>query len=351
MPIIDEPMKNTQATIRDIAIKLNISISTVSRALRGVSDVNPVTKKAVIEMADRLNYEPNRVAQSLRIKRTNTLGVIVPEIALHFFSSAISGMQEEAARHGYSIMICQSLESYETEKQNTHMLAANRVDGLLISISSETNDYRHIQQMIDKEIPIVLFDRVIDTLPVSRVVVDDHDGAFKAVDHLIRTGCRRISYIGGPPGFFISNQRKKGYLDALKKHNIPVDDEWVVHCNQLKDEPGIQVARLLDLPAEKRPDAFFCFNDPIAVATLQVVKGRSLKVPEEISIVGFTNEPVSAFIEPSLTTVSQPSHAIGERAIQLFIQQRQDPDNFTPVTAVMKTELIVRNSTRKLAVE
>jgi len=341
-------MKNTEATIRDIAIKLNISISTVSRALRGVSDVNPVTKKAVEEMAKRLNYEPNRVAQSLRIKRTNTLGIIVPEIALHFFSSAISGIQEEGSRHGYSIMICQSLESYETEKQNIHMLASNRVDGLLISMSSETKDYAHIQQLIDKDIPIVLFDRVSEDLDVSKVVVDDHDGAFKAVSHLINTGCQRIAYIGGPSGFYISNQRKRGYLDAMKRYNVDPKDEFIVHCHELHNEPAVQVRRLLDLPAGERPDAFFCLNDPIAVSALQIVKERKIRVPDEISIIGFTNEPVSGFIEPSLTTVSQPSHAMGIKAIELFIAQRQDPENFQPVTAIMKTDLILRNSTRHI---
>jgi DNA-binding LacI/PurR family transcriptional regulator len=341
-------MKNTEATIRDIAIKLNVSISTVSRALRGVSDVNPATKKAVEEMAKRLNYEPNRVAQSLRIKRTNTLGIIVPEIALHFFSSAISGMQEEASVHGYSIMICQSLESYETEKQNVHMLASNRVDGLLISMASETDDYAHIQHLVDKDIPIVLFDRVTESLSVSKVVVDDHDGAFKAVEHLIKTGCKKIAYIGGPPGFYISNQRKKGYLDALRQYNVNSNEELIIHCHELHDEPALQVARLLDMSPAERPDAFFCFNDPIAVTALQILKARMVRVPDEISIIGFTNEPVSGFIEPSLTTVSQPSHAMGKKAIELFIAQRQDPENFQPVTAVMKTELIIRHSTRPL---
>src|SRR5688572_1809110 len=260
-------MKNTEATIRDIAIKLNISISTVSRALRGVADVNPATKKAVEEMAKRLNYEPNRVAQSLLIKRTNTLGIIVPEIALHFFSSAISGIQEEASRHGYSIMICQSLESYETEKQNVHMLASNRVDGMLISMSSQTDDFRHIQQLVDKDIPVVLFDRVSESLPVSKVVVDDHDGAFKAVEHLVKTGCKRIAYIGGTDNFYISNQRKKGYLDALRQYGLGDNDQLIVHCHELHDDPAIQVTRLLELPPQERPDAFFCFNDPIAVTT------------------------------------------------------------------------------------
>jgi len=341
-------MKNTEATIRDIAIKLNISISTVSRALRGVADVNPATKKAVEEMAKRLNYEPNRVAQSLRIKRTNTLGIIVPEIALHFFSSAISGIQEEASRHGYSIMICQSLESYETEKQNVHMLASNRVDGMLISMSSQTDDFSHIQQLVNKDIPVVLFDRVSESLPVSKVVVDDHDGAFKAVDHLVKTQCKRIAYIGGPTSFFISNQRKKGYLDALEQNGRDKNEELIVHCRDLHEDPSVQICRLLGLPADRRPDAFFCFNDPIAVSTLQILKSRIVSIPDEISVIGFTNEPVSAFIEPSLTTVSQPSHAMGKKAIELFVEQRQDPEHFEPVTAVMKTDLIIRRSTRQL---
>ncbi|MBL0745456.1 LacI family DNA-binding transcriptional regulator [Chryseolinea lacunae] len=341
-------MRNTQATIRDIAIKLNISISTVSRALRGAPDVNQETKKAVLEMAEKLNYEPNRVAQSLRIKRTNTLGIIVPEISLHFFSSAISGMQEEAAQHGYSIMICQSLESFETEKQNVHMLAANRVDGLLISMSSETKDVAHIQSLINKNIPVVLFDRVSDALPVAKVVVDDHDGAFKATEHLIQTGCRRIAYIGGPLTFYISNQRKRGYLDALLHHNIIPDEQLIVHCHELHTEPLEQVKRLLSLPKTQQPDALFCLNDPIAVPVLQLLKEKNIRVPEEISVVGFTNEPVSAFIEPSLTTVSQPSHEMGKKAIELFLEQSHDLDNFTPVTATMKTTLLVRNSTRKV---
>lgn len=340
-------MKNPQATIRDIALKLNVSISTVSRALRNVPDVNPSTRKAVMEMAGKLKYEPNRVAQSLRIKRTNTLGVIVPEIALHFFSSTISAMQEEAARHGYSIMICQSLESYETEKQNLHMLVSNRVDGLFISTSSATTDYEHIRNIIEKDIPVVMFDRVAEDLPVSKVVVDDHDGAFRATSHLINTGCKRIAYIGGPAGFYISDQRKQGYLDALRQSNIEPVEHLIVHCHELQREPADQIKRLLDLPEGERPDAFFCFNDPIAVTALQRIKERSIKIPDEISIIGFTNEPVSAFIEPSLTTVSQPSYEMGRKAISLFIEQKQDPDNFVPVLAVMKTELIIRNSTRK----
>jgi DNA-binding LacI/PurR family transcriptional regulator len=336
-------MKNPQATIRDIAIKLNISISTVSRALRSAPDINPETKKAVMEMAKKLNYEPNRVAQSLRIKKTNTLGVIVPEIVMHFFSSAISGIQEYAAEHHYSTMFCQSIESFETEKANIHMLVANRVDGLLISLSSETHDYEHLHALIEKKIPVVLFDRVADSLPVSKVIVDDHDGACKAVEYLIQTGCRRIAYLGGPKNLSICTHRMQGYRDALRRAGIESAEELIVYCNDLHN-PVEGVKQLL----HANPDAIFCMNDPLAIKAMEVLKEKGIKIPDQISIVGFTNEPVSQYIEPSLTTVSQPAYEMGRVAAALFLEQLNSNESFLPITKVLPTKLVVRNSTRKL---
>ena len=339
-------MKNTQATIRDLALKLNISISTVSRALRGALDVNPDTKKAVLQLAKELNYEPNKVAQSLRIKKTNTIGVIVPEIAIHFFSSVISGIQDYAAKHDYSIIICQSLESFETEKNNVHMLVANRVDGLLISLSSQTREFEHLDQLIAKKIPIVLFDRVAESIDVSKVVVDDHDGAFKAVDYLIKTGCRRIAYIGGSLTLSISNQRMKGYTDALKANHIPVCQELMIICDEFHHQPILATQKLLEL--QEPPDAIFCMNDPVAILVIQVLKQRKINIPDKISVVGFTNEPVSRYIEPSITTVGQPAYQMGEAAAQLFIDQVEHPESYKPILKTLPTELIIRNSTRNL---
>jgi DNA-binding LacI/PurR family transcriptional regulator len=339
-------MKNTQATIRDLAIRLDISISTVSRALRNAPDVNPATKKAVLELAEKLNYEPNRVAQSLRSKKTNTLGVVVPQINLHFFSSAISGIQEYAALHNYSVIICQSLESFKTEESTIHMLVSNRVDGLLISLSSQTNHIKHLEPLVRKKIPIVLFDRVIDGLNATRVVVDDREGSLKAVDYLARTGCKRIAYIGGPTHLYISEQRKQGYLDALKKHNLTIDKDLIVNCQDLINEPTAACSELLS--SSNPPDAFFCMHDPIAIQVIQVAKAKGLRIPEDVSVVGFTNEPVSQYIEPSITTMAQPSYEIGRVAAKLFLQQLEEKDEFKPVTTVIPTELIIRNSTRKL---
>ena len=337
-------MKNDQTTIRDIALKLGVSISTVSRALRNVEDINPETKKAVLEVAKKLNYEPNRIAQSLRSKKTNILGVVVPQINLHFFSSAISGIQEYASHHHYSVIICQSLESLQTEEAAIHALISNRVDGLLISLSSKTNHSDHLQPLIQKKIPIVLFDRVADGLNATRVIVDDHDGAFKAVEHLIKTGCKRIAYMGGPTHLYISNQRKQGYLDALEKYNMAVDDNLIIHCDNLQTDPALKAEALLS--KKERPDAFFCLNDPIAIMVMQIIKSKNFNIPNDVSIIGFTNEPVSQYIEPSLTTVSQPSYEIGEMAASLFIEQIENKESFIPVTKVLPTELVIRNSTR-----
>lgn len=339
-------MKNTQATIRDLALKLNISISTVSRALRNAPDVNPETKKAVHALAKKLNYEPNRVAQSLRIKKTNTIGVVVPEIAMHFFSTAISAIQEYTAKHQYSIMICQSMEQVRMEKSNLQMLVSNRVDGLLISLSSQTKGTEHLLPLLAKEIPIVLFDRIDESLDVSKVVVDDEAGAFHAIEYVISTGCRRIAYIGGPKTLYVSTQRMNGYLRALRKHNIPVDEELILYCKDLHTDPAQATHKLLDLPA--KPDAIFCMNDPMAIVIMKTVKERGFSIPGEVSIIGFSDEPVSQYIQPSLTTVAQPAHMIGHEAARILMQQINSKEHFMPVVKVLSTELILRDSTRKL---
>ncbi|HEX5170141.1 MAG TPA: LacI family DNA-binding transcriptional regulator [Cyclobacteriaceae bacterium] len=338
-------MKTPQITIRDLAHRLNISVSTVSRALRNAPDINEETKQAVLDMARQLKYEPNRVAQSLRSNKTNTLGVIVPEIELHFFSASISGIQEYATQQGYTIMITQSLETYAMEKNNLQMLVANRVDGLIISLSSQTRNVEHLRDLLERDIPVIMFDRVSDEINVSKVIVDDHDGAYKLVSHLIETGCKRIAFLGGPENLYISQQRKKGYLDALRKHGYPIVDEIIVHARDIQYNSIHGAQKLLDL--NDRPDAIFCFIDPIAIPTMQLAKEKGISIPDELSIAGFTNEPVSQYIEPSLTTVAQPAFELGKEAARLFFEQMRDKENFEPVTKVVPTELIIRNSTRK----
>ena len=338
-------MSKRESTIRDIALKLNISVSTVSRAIRNMPEVNPETRRLVMETAAKLNYEPNRVAQSLRIKRTNTIGVIVPEVVMHFFSSIISGIQEAANSAGYNVMFCQSNESYKTELANIQTLIGSRVDGLLISLSRETTDPAHINALLEKKIPLVLFDRVFDGINTSKVIVNDYEGAYKAVSYLIKTGCNKIAYLAGPKALAISNYRLKGYLDALKDNAL--QPSTIIHCENLEKDARRETKNLL---ASTAPiDAVFCFNDPIAIEAMQEIKQAGLVIPDQISVVGFTDEPIAALIAPSLTTVAQPAHEMGKTAVDLVVKHIEAKTPFEEEVKTLATTLIVRNSTRKPA--
>lgn len=340
-------MSKRESTIRDIALRLNVSVSTVSRALRNLPEVNEKTRKKVLAMAEQLNYAPNRVAQSLRIKRTNTIGVIVPEVEMHFFSSIMSGIQEAANSLGFNVMFCQSNESYQTELANIQTMVSSRVDGLLISLSRETRNPDHIHHLLKKNIPFVLFDRIFDDINTSKVIVDDYEGAFHAVSYIIKTGCSRIAYLGGPSDMSISNHRLKGYLDALK-HGKVSQEPLVVHCEDLEEGAAKEARKLLT--SDNPPDAIFCFNDPVAIKVMQVIKEMQLKIPEQVAVVGFTDDPVSSLITPSLTTVIQPSYEMGKTAAHLLIKHITSKEDFKPEIKVLKTDLAIRESTKQLKV-
>jgi LacI family transcriptional regulator len=213
--------KGHQVTMKEIAKKLGVSVSTVSRALKDSPELHPDTKTRIVEMAKSMNYQYNLLAQSLRISRSKVLGVIVPELTSHFFSSNISGIQDTAYKRGYNIMICQSNESFEQEKANVRTLVSSQVDGLLISLSRETKSYEHLQELYDREIPFIMFDRVTEEIPVSKVTVDDAHGAYLVVNHLLEQGFKKIAYFSGPEDLYISKKRKEGYLEALKEFGIP----------------------------------------------------------------------------------------------------------------------------------
>lgn len=338
-------MKKSHPTIRDIAIRLNISVSTVSRALRNMPEVNPDTKKAVMEMAKKLNYEPNVVAQSLRNSKTQTLGVIVPDLVPHFFASCISGMQNFASKKGYNILICQSNESFKTETDVIHTLLSSRVDGLLLSLSRETSRYDHLHALYAKRIPLVFFDRVCEEINTTKIIIDDHDGACQATEHLILQGCRRIAFLSGPQHLSICRNRLQGYQDALRRHNMPVAGELICFSDLSEKTNQEKVNQLLALP--QPPDAIVAINDPTAIQVLLMLKANGIKVPEDIALVGFTNEPSSALVEPSLSTVAQPSYKIGQIAVQHILEQILHPEDFTPQTIKLPTNLIVRNSSLK----
>lgn len=338
-------MGKGQARLKDIAKSLNISISTVSRALGGSHDINKNTRKAVLEMAQKMAYAPNQVAQSLRTNTTHTLGIIVPDLTTYFFSANLSGFQEVAAQKGYNVMICQSNESYEEEMRNINTLMASRVDGLIISLSKETSNDDHLKTLYKKGIPLVLFDRVSDSIDTTRITVDEHDGAYKATAHLIEMGYKRIAHLSGPENLSISRHRQEGYIEALQKYNMPVQEELIRHSTLTDDDLREQVRILLDLP--NPPDAIFAINDPAAIQAMLVIKSRGLKMPDEIGLIGFNDEPVTSLVEPSISTIAQPAFQIGKLAASHVLEQISNPEGFIAQKIILKTELIIRDSSRK----
>lgn len=336
--------KGHQITMKEIAKKLGVSVSTISRALKDSPELHPETKRKIVEMAKEMNYQPNLLAQSLRISRSKTLGVIVPEITSHFFASCISGIQDAANKRGYNVMICQSNESLEQEKANIRTLVSSQVDGLLISLSRETNQYEHLYELYDREINFVLFDRVHEDIPVSKVTFNDVGGAYQVVKHLLEGGNRRIVYVSGPEDLYISKKRKEGYLDALKEFGVHQDNS-LIKITDLTTEGNIKVAKDI-VEMRPRPDAVFCMIDPVAVDVLTQWKSMGIKIPEDMALAGFTNNPTSAVVEPPLTTVSQPGYEMGKLAVSHLLDQLDGIASEDPISIVLETTLVPRKSSQ-----
>ncbi|MBL7858264.1 MAG: LacI family DNA-binding transcriptional regulator [Cyclobacteriaceae bacterium] len=344
-------MKYNQVTIKDIARELGISPSTVSRALKDHPDISPETKKAVNELATKLNYQPNIVALSLRQSKTNTLGIIIPELVHFFFSTVISGIEDVAYSAGYNVIITQSNESLQREKSDIKALFNSRVDGMLISISRETNNFEHIESILAKGVPMVFFDRVYENINSSKVIVDDLSGAKEATQHLIDQGCVRIAHLEGPPNLDITKQRLEGYVQALTENKVPVNKDYIVSCPLGTIEEGKMATEKL-LAMKNPPDAIFATNDPAAMGAMQAIKEAGLKIPKDIAIVGFSNWFFSALLDPPLTSVDQPGFEMGQEAAKLLIRhiemKSKDSDVEPPAeTKILKTRLIVRESSLK----
>jgi LacI family transcriptional regulator/LacI family repressor for deo operon, udp, cdd, tsx, nupC, and nupG len=337
-------MKSEQVTIIDIARALNLSKSTVSRALTNHPNVKEKTRKQVLDLAAQLDYQRNQLAISLLTNRTQTIGIIVPEFLSFFYPKVIIGAQAVLAEANYNVVICHSNESYETEVANTKSLLASRVDGLLVSHTKETRNFDHFSVFDRRGIPVVFFNRVVDSLNVSKVVVDDYAGAFQAVEHLIKTGKRRIAHLAGPDTLQNSRNRLNGYRDALQQYGIPLDPALVISYDLSLDKANIYVNHLLNLP--EPPDALFTINDPTAIEAIKVIKSRGLTMPDDVAVVGFSDDPVSSLIDPGLTTVSQPVDAIGQQAAHLLIKQLVADDQRPPAeTVILPTRLLIRGST------
>lgn len=337
--------KNTMrhTTINDLAKLLKLSPSTVSRALRDHPDISRKTKDKVLAKATDTNYQPNLIAQSLQNKRSNNIGVIVPEIRNTFFSTVISGIEEVAYEAGYIIMVCQSGDTHDREILNTRALAANRVAGMLVSTSQETTDVSHLQTVMDQGIPIVLFDRVTEQLHASKVIVDDFAGAYDAVSHLIARGYKKIAHITGNPSLYVSHKRCEGYRAALRDNNMEVRPEYIVAGGYHEEDGRVGAEKLLGLA--DLPDAIFSINDPVALGAFLHLQDKGIAIPGKMALVGFSNNPNTTLVRPRLTTVNQPAFEMGRAAARLLLDNFNTKlDKQEVETIILKTELIVRES-------
>lgn len=330
-------------TINDLARRLKLSASTVSRALRDHPDISKQTKERVRAIAAQTNYQPNLIAQSLQTRKSNNIGVIVPEIRNSFFSTVISGIEDLAYEAGYTIMVCQSNDTFEREAINTRALAANRVAGMLVSVSQETAEFDHLRQVIRQGVPIVLFDRVVDEIDAPKVVVDDFNGAFQAVTHLIETGRRRIAHLTSAGSLYVGQRRREGYEAALQQHGLPVRPEYIIEggCHE---EDGRSGARRLMALAEP-PDGIFAINDPVAIGAFLYLQDQRVLIPEQIGLVGFTDNPNSVLVRPALTTINQPAYEIGKTAASLLLDILTGKTLKNGKTITLETRLVIRGST------
>lgn len=333
--------KHEKLTIVDIARMLNVSKSTVSRAFRDSYGVHPETRDRILELAKELDFEPNPIAKSLKEKKTKTIGVLIPSFSIPFYATAICGIQEQVTKNGYNLLICQSNETYADEVNCLKTLVSSKVDGIIMSVSSETVRYNHIVQLIEKGIPVVLFNRTTN-LDISKVKVDDYGGAYQMTEHLISRGYKRIFYIAGPSNLLLTQQRLSGYKDAMYVNKLDVTDDMIFPSTFSIESGRESAARILS--SEEKPDAIFCICDGVAFGVIQYLKEHDYKVPGDIAVAGYTDEPVASLIDPPLTTVRQPIKEIGEKAAELLFRQLKYT-NFKPVVITMPVQIMVRKST------
>jgi len=338
---------NANLTMKDIARELGVSVATVSRALKNSPRISESRREIIQRYAREHNFIPNVLAESLRHSRVQPMkliGIIMPEFVHYYFSTILRGIEEEASARGYRIMVAQSGEHYEREVQLCQSFYENKVCGIIVSQAKDTQRYDHFQKLIDMGVPLVFYDRICTGVNASRVVVDDYMGAFHAVNYLIGTGCRRIAYFGSQMNLEIAKNRFNGYKDALLKNGLPFDESLTRICDNRQDAEML-TPNMFD--GDRYPDAFFAVNDDTALGILYTVKRMGLRVPEDISICGFTNGVRAVSCDPMLTTVEQQGIKVGEEAVDVLIGHVEGRIPIDKVEKrIVRTRLIIRGTTR-----
>ncbi len=336
-----------RVTILDIAKELNITFSTVARALNDHPAISEATKKAVRETAERLNYRQNKIASSLRSGRTNIIGVIVPSLDVSFFSSVVHGIEKVMNANGYATLLYQSNESKKHEAKGIETFLQSRVDGIIASITTETSDDEAYREIKKKNVPLIFFDREIKGLNVSSVTINDYKGGFVATEHLIKQGYKKILHITAEQDLDIFKERLRGYLDALKHYGLPVDEELVIK-GRFSLEFGKTVVRECREKGLKF-DAVFALEDFTAMGVMQQLMEYKVRIPEEVGVIGFANEAFASLVSPQLSTLDQQTILMGEEAAKLFLEiQRQGKGQEPqPKKIILDPILLVRASSKR----
>ncbi|MCH3885305.1 LacI family DNA-binding transcriptional regulator [Tenacibaculum aquimarinum] len=341
--------KKNKTTIKDIANVLNISAAAVSKALHNDSRISEKTKKAVRQVAENLNYQPNHLASALRSGKSKLVGVIVPRTNSNFFSATIHNIEEVLNKEGYNIIITQSNESYKKECDNIDTLLFTQVDGIIASMANETVKLDHYEKIKAAGIPLITFDRGENDLNVDYIGINDYDSSHTIVDHLVEQGCKRIAHIGGYKHTRIFNNRIRGYSDAIIKHKLPLDNELIIESSLTTEDGRQKMLQLLKL--KNRPDAVYVAGDYAALGALQVLKEQNIDIPNDIALVGFGDEPFASMVTPSITSVNQHSYKIGRIAAETFLEYtKKDVVEQRLNKVILNSKLIIRDSSNKKAV-
>jgi LacI family transcriptional regulator len=338
-------MSYKEITIYDIADFLKISPATVSRGLQDHQGINPGTKKKIIDTAKKMGYRQNKFASNLRKKSTNTIGVIVPRLNSYFVSTVIAGIEKVANTNNYNLIITQSLENFQKEISNVSTMFNNRVDGVLISLASDSKGSRHFNELLKKGIPLIFFDRTMNLADCTKIELDNKKAGFDATKHLIAQGCRRIAHIEGDTRRNVYADRLAGYRLALKEHGFEFDPNLVI-SNSLVEYAGADGINQV-LKMKKMPDGIFAANDASGVACIKGLKAAGYKVPQDIAVVGFNNDPIATVIDPNLSTINYPGLEMGEIAATTLINKLKKNSSGNLETIVMKHQLVVRESSLK----
>lgn len=338
-------MKKNKTTIHDIAGALSVTSSTVSRALNNHPAISDDTKRLVTQMARQMNYKPNRLAAALRSGKSMNIGVMVPMIERSIFASIIRGIEDEVAKSGYGIIMCQTYDDLEHEKRAFDTLFRSQVDGIIASATRSSGNMDLYQRVIEEEIPLILFDRSIDELGVSAIVIDDFKGGYEATRHLIEQGCKKIFHFAGDQDIKVYQERLRGYQAALTDAGIEIVPEWIINCRS-NIELGRKAAEKI-MASGIVPDAIFSSSDFAALGAMQVLKTK-YSIPDDIAIVGFANEPFTSFVEPAMSTVNQHGRDMGRLAAKAFLECVANRKDYVSRQIVLQPELIVRASSKKL---